>query len=61
MAGVSMTHRTRNRIAEHAPHGWYRSAQSAAVIAGMVLCECPCGWLGWIEANKAPRAPEGAR
>jgi hypothetical protein len=38
------TQRTKNRVREHAGHGWTQIGRCRSII----LMECPCGWLGWL-------------
>jgi hypothetical protein len=45
--------RARNRIAEHASHGWKETAKTKTVRPELVLMECPAeapchGWMGWL-------------
>jgi hypothetical protein len=45
---IKISQRERNRIAEHAPHGWRMTSKTTALRNAMVCMECPCGWIGWI-------------
>lgn len=46
--------RTKNRIREHANHGWRIIDNSphmsfdGVFVGEAVLLDCPCGWTGWI-------------
>lgn len=46
-----MTHRSRNRLAEHGPHGWVETSRTHVMRRNMRLMECPCGWLGWVDVD----------
>lgn len=40
--------RTKNRVREHAGHGW---TQEGRWTGNIVLMCCPCGWLGWLPTD----------
>lgn len=41
---MTQKQRTKNRIREHAHHGW----TELRTFERIVLMNCPCGWVGWI-------------
>lgn len=45
---MKQSQRTKNRLREHKDHGWVEINRRG----GLILFECPCGWLGWLPADE---------
>ena len=44
-----MDQRTKNRFAEHGPHGLVNTNRTSPLQPGRQLWRCPCSWLGWLD------------
>jgi hypothetical protein len=55
---MKQSQRTKNRIKEHAGHGWKEIDKSphfnfnGRFVNEAILFECPCGWIGWLPSEE---------